>query len=254
VKKIISFLLKNIPRKYLQLISHYVLKVVAIFYRGNNVSCPVCEKSFSKFLPYGRVARSNALCPNCLSLERHRLIWLYLKNETDFFRAKHKMLHIAPEYCFIDRFKKLMNIEYTTADIESPLADVKMDVHNIPFKENEFDIIFCNHVLEHVNDDRKAMSEIYRTLKNGGWAILQIPLFYPLPEKTIEDPSIIDPKKREELFGQDDHVRKYGLDYIDRLKDIGFTVDANYVSSLSEESLKKHSINKNEILFVASKN
>jgi SAM-dependent methyltransferase len=254
VKKIISFLLKNVPRKYLQLISHYVLRIVALFYRGKNVTCPVCHSSFSKFMPYGRKARANALCPNCLSLERHRLIWLYLQQQTDFFEKKRKMLHIAPEHCFIDRFESLPNLDYITGDIESPLAKVKMDIHEIPFEKEEFDVVFCNHVMEHVDDDRKAMKEIYRVLKPGGWGILQIPLFYPLPEQTIEDPTIKDPRKREELFGQDDHVRKYGMDYIDRLEEAGFKVEKNYVTELSEEQLKQYAIDSQEILFVVHKN
>jgi hypothetical protein len=253
LKAIVSFLLKNIPRVYLQRISHYALKVVAIFYKGNKVSCPVCENSYRTFLPYGRVARANALCPSCLSLERHRVIWLYLQRETDFFNKKAKMLHVAPEYCFIDRFAKLKNLEYITGDIESPLATVKMDIHDIPFEDDSFDILFCNHVLEHVDDDRKAMSEIHRVLKPGGWAILQIPLFFPLPEQTIEDPTIKDPAERERLFGQDDHVRKYGLDYRERLKKAGFSLRENYMDALQKDEIKKFGLDQNEILFVVDK-
>ncbi len=181
------------------------------------------------------------------------MIWIYLKRETDFFTAPHKMLHVAPEHCFISRFKAIKTLEYTTGDIESPLADVKMDLHEAPFEDESFTIIFCNHVLEHVEDDIKAMSEIYRMLVPGGWAILQIPLFYPLPEKTIEDPSISDPKKREELFGQDDHVRKYGLDYQDRLRSVGFQLRENYVEEIPETDMKKYALPQNEILFVVNK-
>jgi SAM-dependent methyltransferase len=254
LKAIVSFLLKNIPRKYLQRVSHYVLKIVSVFYRGSKVKCPVCDHSYRTFLPYGRVARPNALCPSCLSLERHRIIWLYLSRETDFFSRNAKMLHVAPEYCFIDRFAKLDNLDYITADIESPLAKIKMDIHEIPFEPETFDILFCNHVLEHVDDDRKALTEIYRVLKKGGWAILQIPLFYPLADKTIEDPSITDPKERERLFGQDDHVRKYGWDYKDRLKEAGFDIRKNYLEEFSKEEIEEFGLDKNEILFVVSKN
>lgn len=144
-------------------------------------------------------------------------------------------------------------MDYITADIESPLAKVKMDVHEIPFDDNTFDVLFCNHVLEHVNDDKKALSEIFRVLKKGGWAILQIPLFYPLPEQTIEDPSIEDPKERERLFGQDDHVRKYGLDYKDRLAVAGFKIRENYINKLPEEEIYKFGLDKREILFVVEK-
>lgn len=219
------------------------------------MTCSVCSKSFRKFLPYGRLkSRSNALCPNCLALERHRLMWLYLKQETDFFSATHKVLHIAPELCFIDRFKALPNLNYTTGDIISPLADVKMDVHDIPFEEASFDVAFCNHVMEHVDDDIKAMSEIYRVLKPGGWAILQIPFFHPIPDVTIEDPSITSPKEREKVYGQDDHVRLYGKDYPDRLRRAGFEVEENdLVDKLPEEMVKKYALPKDEIIYVCRK-
>ena len=150
-----------------------VMKVLSQLNKGNEVECPVCASQYKKFLPYGRIARENALCPNCLALERHRLMWLYLKKQTDFFSAPLKVLHVAPEHCFIDRFEALPNLEYITADIESPLAKVKMDVHSIPFPDNSFDVIFCNHVLEHVEDDLLACSEFNRVLKPSGWGILQ---------------------------------------------------------------------------------
>ena len=150
MKFLISFFLRKIPRKYLQLFSHVALRVIAVFYRGNKVECPVCESQFRKFLPYGRKSRSNALCPKCLALERHRLIWLYLKRKTDFFTKEARMLHVAPELCFMSRFDALENLEYITGDIESPLAKVKMDIHEIPFEDNYFDIIFCkNHTLHY---------------------------------------------------------------------------------------------------------
>lgn len=239
----------------MQLFSHWVLKVLAVFYRGKQVECPVCDHSFRKFLPYGRLsARSNALCPNCLALERHRLIWLYLREKTDFFTAEHKLLHIAPELCFIDRFEALPNLDYITGDIESPLAKVKMDIHEIPFDDNQFDVCFCNHVMEHVADDIKAMSEIHRVLKPGGWAILQIPLFHPLPEKTHEDPSITDLGERERIFGQDDHVRLYGKDYVDRLRQGGFDAKEDwYVKELPAEEAKRYALPTDEPIFFCQK-
>ena len=224
MKTIISFLIRNIPRKYLQLFSHWVLKIVSIFYIGSKVECPVCGKKFRKFLPYGRKARANALCPNCLSLERHRLMYLFLRDKTNFFEDQLKVLHVAPEICFIDEFESMSNLDYITADIESHLAKVKMDIHDIPFEDYSFEVAFCNHVMEHVDDDHKAMTELHRILKPGGWAIIQIPLFHPLPEKTYEDISIVSPKEREKAFGQDDHVSLYGKDYRDRLRKAGLEV------------------------------
>lgn len=162
-------------------------------------------------------------------------------------------MHIAPEHCFIDRFEDLQNLDYITADIESPLAKVKMDAHDIPFDDATFDMVFCNHVLEHVNDDIRVMSEIYRVMKPGGWGILQIPLFFPLADKTVEDPTITDPKEREALFGQDDHVRMYGLDYKDRLAKVGFKVADDYTSKISAEELDRFGIIPSEILYTVQK-
>ncbi|MEP2025019.1 MAG: methyltransferase domain-containing protein [Reichenbachiella sp.] len=254
MKKIISFVVRHIPRKYLQLFSHVALKMVALFYRGNKVECPVCESHFSKFVPYGRVARANALCPNCLALERHRLMWLYLKQKTNFFQPDQEVLHIAPEICFIKRFEKIHGDQYITADLESPLAKVKMDIHEMPFDDNRFDVAFCNHVMEHVADDIQSMKEIHRVLKPGGWAIIQIPIFHPVPEVTFEDDSVTDPKEREKLFGQDDHVRLYGKDYPDRLRQAGFTVvEDDFVNTLSTEEQARFALPKDEIIHLCRK-
>ncbi len=145
MKMIISLLIRFIPRKYLQLFSGIGLKAVGLFYSGSAVQCPICQSSYRKFLPYGRInPRQNALCPSCLSLERHRLIWVYLKDNTNFFLSKLKVLHIAPEPCFMSRFEEQHSEGYITADIESPLAKVKMDIHQIPFGENHFDVVLCN--------------------------------------------------------------------------------------------------------------
>lgn len=252
MKKIISLLIRFVPRKYLQLFTGVGLKVVGLFYRGHNVECPICGSHFRKFLPYGRInPRQNALCPSCLSLERHRLIWLYVKNKTDFFTKKQTVLHIAPEPCFMERFEKQHGDTYITADIESPLAKVKMDIHQIPFGENHFDVVLCNHVLEHVQDDIKAMSEICRVLKPGGWAILQVPFFSPIPEKTYEDFSITDPRERERAFGQDDHVRKFGTDYPRRMEMAGLSARPDrYAATLDAN---RYGITPNEILYVGFK-
>ncbi len=251
MKKLISLLIRYVPRKYLQRVASSGLKVVSIFYRGSNVTCPICEKSFTKFLPYGRInPRPNALCPNCLSLERHRLIWLYLKEKTNFFDQKLQVLHIAPEACYIKRFEKQHGDNYITADIESPLAKVKMDIHAIPFEKNTFDVVLCNHVLEHVKDDIKGMSEIHRVLKPGGFSIMQIPFFNPVPEKTFEDATITDPKEREKIFGQDDHVRKYGNDYSQRINQSGLkAVEEQFVNEMSDEARKRYGLVKGEVIY-----
>jgi SAM-dependent methyltransferase len=251
MKRIIAFLIRFVPRRYLQLFSGVGFKVVGWFYMGNKVQCPVCQHHYREFLPYGRInPRPNALCPSCLSLERHRLIWLYLKEKTNFFTAKLDVLHIAPERCFMKPFEKQHGDKYITADIESPLAKVKMDIHEMPFKDDTFDVVLCNHVLEHVTDDIKAMSEICRVLKPGGWAIMQIPFFSPVPDVTFEDQSITDKREREKIFGQDDHVRKYGKDYAKRIEMAGLkTVEDRFVFELPKEIVFRYGLSAREVIY-----
>ena len=180
-------------------------------------------------------------------------MWLYLQDKTNFFTEKLKVLHIAPELCFIKKFEKIHGHNYITADLESPLAKVKMDVHQIIFEANMFDVVFCNHVMEHVDDDIKAMSEIYRVLKPGGWAIIQSPV-YPEIGPTFEDPSITDPKEREKMYGQDDHQRKYGNDYADRLRKAGFEVsEDDFVKKLPKEKVERFALPEDEIIFFCRK-
>lgn len=215
---------------------------------------PIDGKSFRSFLPYGYgKQRNNVLSPSTLSLERHRLLWLYLKNETDFFSDNKKILHFAPEQAFYKRFKKMKNLDYVTTDLNSPLADVKADICNLPFNDNEFDIILCNHVLEHIPDDTKAMQELFRVMKVGGMGIFQIP--QDLTRKTtFEDNSITDKKERAKIFGQYDHVRIYGLDYFDKLRSIGFKVEeVDYTAQLPEEDITKYCLAKGEIIPVCFK-
>lgn len=228
--------------------------VTVLFFKGSNFTDPIDGKSYRKFLPYGYgKQRPNALSPGTLSLERHRQMWLYLQNETNFFTHKLKVLHIAPEQEFLRKFKKMKNLEYTSADLFSPIVDVKADIVDLPFEDNSFDVIICNHVLEHIVDDRKAMSELYRVMKSGGWGIVQVPMKNSL-EKTYEDFTITDPKERQKHFGQYDHVRWYGMDYFDRLKSVGFDADINFYSQkFSEAEIKRFGLNKNEILPVVRK-
>ena len=254
MKRIASFLLNKIPRPILINLSIFLRPLIYLFFKGNNFTDPIDGKSYRKFLPYGYgKQRENALSPGTLSLERHRQMWLYLQNETDFFTKNYKVLHIAPEQEFLRKFKKMKNLDYTSADLFSPIVDVKADILDLPFEDESFDVIFCNHVLEHIEDDRKAMSELYRVMKKGGWGILQVPMKNSL-EKTYEDFTITDPKERQKNFGQYDHVRWYGMDYFDRLKSVGFDAEANFYSQkFSEKDIKRFGLNKNEILPVVRK-
>ena len=247
-------MINTIPRPYLIWWSKFLAPLVDILFRGNKFTDPINGKSYRKFLPYGYVKqRDNALSPGTLSLERHRLLWLYLNNETNFFSKTLKVLHIAPEQCFYNLFKNLKNINYTTFDLNSPLADIKGDICNLPFKENSFDFILCNHVLEHINDDKKAMKELYRVLNKNGTAILQVPINQK-SSKTFEDSSIVDKKERIERFGQYDHIRLYGLDYFKKLESFGFKVDPlKYSKEFTESEITKYGLIKDEIIPVCKK-
>ncbi|MGC4128867.1 MAG: methyltransferase domain-containing protein [Bergeyella sp.] len=254
MKKTARFLLNKIPRPWLIKMSIWARPFIYLFFKGDRFTDPIDGKSYRKFLPYGYgKQRENALSPGTLSLERHRQMWLYLENETDFFTRNLKVLHIAPEQEFLRRFKKMNNLDYTSADLFSPIVDVKADILNLPFGDEEFDVVICNHVLEHIIDDRKAMSELFRVMKKGGWGIVQVPMKNAL-EKTYEDFSITNPKERQKHFGQYDHVRWYGMDYFDRLKNAGFEAEANYYSQkFSEEEIGRLGLNRNEILPVVFK-
>jgi SAM-dependent methyltransferase len=253
MKTLIRWMLRFFPRPFLIRISYLFMGALKPFLKGNQVECTVCGSAFRRFLPYGVNSRSNVLCPECLSLERHRLIWLYLKELSDFPTKPRRLLHVAPEQCFYDRLKKFQNIDYVTADLESPIAEYHFDLHEIPFTDGSFDMIFCNHVLEHVNNDRIVLSEFWRVLRPGGFAILQVPL-EPLRELTYEDPSITEPRQREKYFGQKDHVRVYGRDYPDRLREAGFAVQAILVSTrFSPEMINRYRLAPDETLYIASK-
>jgi SAM-dependent methyltransferase len=201
-----------------------------IVFSGNARYCPVCGASARKFRKFGVMMRDDAMCYHCGSLERHRFAWLYFQNKTNLFNCKpKKMLHVAPEACFESQLSQLIGDGYLTADLQHPNAMVKMDIMDIQYPDETFDVIYCSHVLEHVDDDRKAMREFHRVLKKDGWAILLVPI---LGDETFEDPAITDPIEREKIYGQKDHVRKYGPDYVNRLRDAGFTVTVTSVSDM----------------------
>ena len=197
-----------------------------IVYRGDTLYCPVCERSSSHFVSFGNPPRKNAGCVWCGSLERHRFLWLFWKTDrTDLLSGKpgRKMLHVAPEPFFRDKLRAAIGSGYLTSDYFRSGVDVQMDVQDIQYPDETFDIIYCSHVLEHVENDRKALAEFYRVLKTGGWAVLLVPDFL---EHTVEDTTVIDAMERLRLFRQDDHVRNYGPDFADRAREAGFEVEA----------------------------
>lgn len=194
---------------------------------GRLKRCPLCGAAGERlFVPHGRTQRRNARCRECGSLERHRLVWAYLELESDLFRGGRKrVLHIAPEPVIRERLEGHPQIEYLSGDLRPGKAMVAMDITAMPWGNGSFDFILCSHVLEHVPDDRRAMSELLRVLRPGGWAILAVPI---RGEYTYEDPSITSPEERARHFGQADHVRKYGSrDFPERIRSVGFEVTAD---------------------------
>ncbi len=254
MKFIISLATRLIPRHYLHHVSHFFLQIFSLFMRGNRFEDPINGKTYSMLLPYGRLkSRKNALAPDSMSLERHRLMWLFMKQKTNFFTDKLKVLHIAPEYCFIKIFKGMNNLDYITADLISPWADIKMDVHDIPFNNNSFDVVICNHVLEHVEDSHKVMTELFRVMKSGGWGIFQVPIDVSNP-KTEEDKNITDPLERERLYWQSDHLRLFGLDYGNKLVNAGFQVtESEFINELEKDLVNRYALPDGEIIYFCEK-
>jgi len=197
---------------------HMRRKLNKLKFAGGEYYCPICDYQISSYL----ISGGTASCPICESSERHRLDWLFLRDKTNLLDQKPKrMLHVAPELFLVSLLKKTRNLDYISVDLEDPRAMKKMDITNIKFPDNFFDCIYCSHVLEHIMDDRKAISELYRVCKPKGWALLQVPI---TSATTLENPMITEPEERKKVFGLENHVRRCGLDYVERLSEVGFNV------------------------------
>jgi len=247
-------LLNLVPRPWLIQLSIWFRPLIKLYFKGNQFTDPIDGSSYRKFLPYGyQNLRQNALCPGTLSLERHRLLWLYLDRKTSFLTDSIRVLHVAPEQVFYKKFKSFSHWDYTTTDLHSPLADVKADICALPFEDNSYDLILCNHVLEHIPNDLKAMKELYRVLKPRGTAILQVPLEEDR-ENTFEDDSITGQQERTRIFGQYDHVRVYGQDYYNRLQKAGFKANpVDYIKEVTEGDIKRFALPTERIPVVTKK-
>lgn len=209
--------------------------ILGFVHSGDKFYCPICEGRFRTFLSsgdltMGDVIHKNTRCPRCGSEPRQRILWLFLKNKTDFFTGKNKVLHFAPEHCFHNRLRRMSNLDYVSVDIDPKKAMLGMDITDIRFKDNTFDYIFCLHVLEHVQNDVKAMGELFRVIKQKGKAIIMVPI---VGDTTMEE-KIDAPEERIKYYGQIDHVRLYGSDIKNRLESIGFFVDpVSYIDELN---------------------
>jgi SAM-dependent methyltransferase len=201
--------------------------------------CPVCEKYSTLFASFGSSPRKDAQCLRCGALERDRFAWLYLSRKTNLLDGtKKRMLHLAPEPALESRLQRTVGKSYLTADLLNKRVMTKMDITSIPYPDDHFDVIFCSHVLEHVQDDERALRELSRVLNPDGWAILMVPI---KADTTIEDPSVIDSEQRKQVFGQQDHVRIYGNDFVDRVRKNGFNVTivhpADFLSAEEAQSM-----------------
>lgn len=240
IGKAIKWTLNHVPRPVLQRVAGWGVPVLGVLYTGRKRKCPICGKRVREFLPYGYgTSRKDALCPRCLSLERHRLLWLYLERETTLLKGRPILLHIAPEVAlkrkFEEHYGEIYGGRYITADLESPLAKMHFDVQNIPLEDECVDVVICNHILEHVEDDRKALGELHRILRTNGWGVVLVPQDYERAT-TFEDDTITSPEERARIFGQYDHRRIYGRDYADRVRACGFEVEEiEYEKQLTAE-------------------
>ena len=254
MKRFIRFLLNALPRPLLQRAAGWGVPLLGLLYIGRGRQCPVCGCRRRRFLPYGYVvSREDALCPRCLSLERHRLLWLWLERETRLADERPRLLHIAPEVSLMRRFSKIYAPapdRYVTADLESPLAEMHFDIKDIPLPDESFDAVICNHIMEHIDDDRQAMREVRRVLKRGGCGVLLSPVDLSRAT-TFEDDSITDPAERTRIFGQYDHRRIYGRDYADRLRSAGFEVkETDYASEFTPEQRKLYALSDERLYIV----
>ena len=257
MKQFIKYILNHIPRPILQRIAGWAVPIMGLWYVGRGKECPLCGCRRRKFLPYGYVTqRDNALCPNCLALERHRTLWLWLLRESDIGRgavALPRLLHVAPEVALMRKFSRIyakQPADYVTADLESPLADLHFDIQHIPLEDESFDAVICNHIMEHVEDDLRAMRELCRILRSGGWGIILSPVDLAR-ETTFEDDSITDPDERTRIFGQYDHRRIYGRDYADRLAAAGFDVEEwDYRAEFSKAEQELYALPEDHIYIV----
>lgn len=248
-------------------------RLLALYLKGNKFTCPLCGRSFRKLLPggidnevfrkyqiIGGGRRPNSVCPRCFSTDRDRLVFLYLRDFTDVFQQKYNVLHIAPEGSLRAYFMHRTSVRYTAGfkDAEAYKGyyydQVKqhIDITKTEFSDNQFDFIICNHVLEHIEDDLRAMKELYRIMKPGGIGILQVP-YAPALEHTIEGLPSPTPADRLRLYGQEDHVRIYGTDYFERLKSVGFEVDQFMLYQSNPEKYKPYAINPEEPIIAVRK-
>lgn len=226
-----------------------------ILFLGQKYRCPCCGWRLRAFVAERSIMRKSATgyCPRCNAKARHRRDWLYLQEETDVLAGPKRLLEIAPWWSLSRCFRRASNIEFFSIDLKKtgPHVTTIGDLVRLPFANASFDVVVCIHVLEHIPDDRRGISELFRVLKPGGWALVSVPLL--LDEPTREDPSITDPCIRQRIFGESSHVRYYGTDMIDRLKGAGFQVTLDLAEDLPADRCNKFALRKDENVFYCVK-
>lgn len=220
------------PERVITSVRPVITGLAPLLYRGSSVQCPVCDGQFRCFARFHD--RADARCPRCRSLERHRSLILYLRRATDLMDRPQRVLHIAPEFFLQQQLKQVHGAGYVSGDVASPDAMLHLDVTDLQFEDASFDVVLCSHVFEHVLDDRRAMLELQRVLRPGGWGILDAPTDESRAS-TYEDWSLTSPRERQRAFGQWDHVRVYGRDYPDLLQAAGFRIEIDPLTYTPEE-------------------
>ncbi len=238
-----------LPPRFKQAVRRLLLLLASIKNAGSGTSCPCCGKSMRKFARFHGIEDQ---CPRCGSLMRHRGLLLYLRDVLGVESVGGRVLHCAPEPALQSWLTGLSAVTYVSTDLDSPRATVHADITQLPFDDASFDLVLCSHVLEHVPDDGAAISELFRVVRPGGVALIQVPPD-PVPE-TYEDPAVTDPAGRQRLFGQYDHVRRCGPDYGLRIEAAGFEVVAeDYVERLDPATRAKFGLRAGEPFYVSSK-
>lgn len=255
----------KLNRMYKQTRSSLRMSIARVKHRGHEERCPMCRASIRRYLPHGLDhpvleqldivgggRREHARCPVCLCTDRERLVYLYLKHVSGTLGTACDVLHIAPELSLERLMQSQEQIQYLTGDLQSPDVMMELDLCNLKLEDNSFDVVLCNHVLEHIPEDMKAMREIHRVLRPNGFAVLQTPISHSL-DQTLEDPAVTTDAQREATYGQWDHVRVYARDYAERLRAAGFRVEI--IDWTGEPGLrelgKRYRLNPREMLYVA---
>lgn len=223
-------------------------------FRGAAHECPVCGASIRAFTHGGGSLkpRTRGYCPRCNAKARHRRVWVHCQRHTDLFDRKVRLLHVAPKYCLSRRIARMENVDYVAVDLqEAPHVTVLGDLTDLPLPSESFDAILCVHVLEHIPDDRAAIGEMWRVLREGGWAVVSVPL--DLESRTFEDPSIVSPEDRRRSFGEADHVRVYGRDISERFEEAGFETALFMAGALEDALVERHGLTRDEHVLMCTK-